>query len=326
MPTLRPIALAALLTACSTARADPSPPAELDDGRAMLSPITHGNLTLFPVVATVTPKKKVDYLVLDEGMNEKLVVVKEATDGGDVNNLTLVNTSSRPLFLMAGEVVIGGKQDRIIGKNTIVAPKTTETVPVFCVEHGRWSGRKADFQSAEALAHTELRKKASFADQGEVWAEVSAKNAKRKVSNDTDTYRQVARSKEVSGSVASYERAFGRALARRDARQIGFVVALDGKVVAIETFGTPGLYRKFEKKLLRSYFVEAIDHQNAGAEPLAAPKAAAAADFAARANKARKDVVLDKKSGKTVQFEEDTLKGSTVETPAGEAVYQGAYE
>src|SRR5687768_11845760 len=163
MQTMRPIALAAALFAWSAvAAADPPKPTRLDAQRAMLAPITHANLTLFPVVATVEPKKKVDYLVLDEGMKKKLVVVKEASDSGDVNNLTLVNTSDRPLFLMAGEVVIGGKQDRIIGKNTIVAPKTTETVPVFCVEHGRWSGRKADFQSAEALAHSTLRVKASF--------------------------------------------------------------------------------------------------------------------------------------------------------------------
>lgn len=317
---------ATTLGACSSpAMAGPPKPTPLDEGRAVLQPVSHENLTLFPVIATTAPKKKVDYIVLDEGMKKKLVVVKEASEGGDVNNLTLVNTSDRPLFLMAGEVVIGGKQDRIIGKNTIVAPKTTEDVPVFCVEHGRWNGRKADFQSAEALAHTELRKKASFANQGEVWAEVSAKNAKRKVSNDTDTYRRVAKGTEVSGSIASYEKAFAAALAARDARQIGYVVAVDGKVVAIETFGTPALFRKFEKKLLRSYYVEAIDHENAGATPVAAPKPAAAAEFADRAKKMKRDVVLDKKSGKTIQFDGD-LKGSEVVAPAGEEVYQGAYE
>jgi hypothetical protein len=319
-------ALASAAAACSSpAQAGPPKPTPLDDGRAVLQAVSHDNLTLFPVIATVTPKKKVDYLVLDEGMKKKLVVVKEAGDGGDVNNLTLVNTSDRPLFLMAGEVVIGGKQDRIIGKNTIVAPRTTESVPVFCVEHGRWNGRKADFQSAEALAHTELRKKASFANQGEVWAEVSAKNAKRKVSNDTDTYRRVAKGTEVSGSIAGYEKAFAAALAARDARQIGFVVAIDGKVVAIETFGTPDLFRKFEKKLLRSYYVEAVDHENASAQAAAAPKPAAAAAFAARARAAKPDVVLDKKAGKTLQFDGD-VKGSEVVAPAGEAVYQGAYE
>jgi hypothetical protein len=57
-----------------------------------------------------------------------------------VNQLVLVNRSKRPLLLLAGELVSGGKQDRIIAKDRIVAPGA-EPLPldVFCVEHGRWS-------------------------------------------------------------------------------------------------------------------------------------------------------------------------------------------
>jgi len=265
--------------------------------------------------------------VLDEGMKKGVVAVVEK-GGGDVNQLELRNRSDRPLFLMAGEVVIGGKQDRIIGKNTIVAPRTSESVPVFCVEHGRWTGRKAEFSSAEALAHTELRKKASFSDQGEVWKEVSAKNAKRNLSNDTDTYRRVAQDSSVVKSVASYDKAIGSGLAALpDAdRMIGFVVALDGKVVAIETFVSPGLFHKVKDKLLRSYYVEAVDHVFDAARPPAPPAAGAITGFAEKARRARRTVVLDKKGGKTVQFDDADVKGSEVESEDGAQVYQGAYE
>lgn len=302
----------------------PSKPVVLDDHSVVGSPLKHANLVVFPVITTRSGKS-VDYLVLDEGMKKKLVTVVEKGDGGDVNNLELKNTSDRPLFLMAGEVVIGGKQDRIIGKNTIVAPKTTESVPVFCVEHGRWSGRKAEFSSAQSLAHTELRKKASFSDQSEVWKEVSAKNAKRKLANDTDTYRRVTQDGSVKKSIDGYDKAIRAQLATaadKD-RMVGFVVAMDGKVVAIETFGTPALFRKFQDKLLRSYFVEAIDHAYDAAKPPPAPAAAEITGFAAKARAAKRSVVLEKKSGKTTQFDGE-LKGSEVETEDG-AVYQGAY-
>ncbi len=301
----------------------------LDKESAVLAPLKHANLAVFPVVSTAAvPKSQVDYLVLDEGMQKGLVKVVEQGESGNVNQLELRNTSDRPLFLMAGEVVIGGKQDRIIGKNTIVAPRATEQVPVFCVEHGRWSGRKAEFSSAQALAHTELRKKASFKDQGEVWKEVSAKNAKRKLSNDTDTYRGVTQDGSVKKSIDGYDKAIRTRLAsvgEKD-KMIGFVVALDGKVVAIETFATPSLFRKFQDKLLRSYFVEAVDHTYDPAKPAAAPAAAAITGFADKARKAKRSVVLEKKGGKTVQFDEADVKGSEVEGEDGAAVYRGAYE
>ena len=302
---------------------------KLDEKTALLAPVTHDNLTIFPVITTAAKISKVDYLVLDEGMKSKKVRILEKGDGGEVNELTIRNTSERPLFLMAGEVVIGGKQDRIIGKNTIVAPRTTETIPVFCVEHGRWNGRKAEFSSAGALAHTELRKKANFSDQGEVWGEVAAKNAKRKLENDTDTYRGVAQSSSVVKSIGGYQKAFAGKLGKlggRD-RQIGFVVALGGKVVAIETFGSPKLFKKFEQKLLRSYYVEAIDAEHAAdGAAIAAPKPADVTEFAGKAKRAKRETVLDKKSGKTVQFEDELMKGTAVEAEDGAPVYQGAYE
>ena len=322
----RTAAISLALTALPALAAAEQKPIKLDDKTALLQPITHDNLTLFPVITTAEKVSNVDYLVLDEGMKKKLVQVLEKDSEGSVNELTIRNTSSRPLFLMAGEVVIGGKQDRIIGKNTIVAPRTTETVPVFCVEHGRWNGRKAEFASAGSLAHTELRKKANFDDQGEVWKEVKSKNAKRKVANDTDTYRRITADKTVAKSIDGYQKALAgklKALGKRD-RQIGFVVALGGEVVAIETFGSPRLFRKFERKLLRSYYVEAVDGERG--VTATAPKPAAVSDFAARARKAKREVVLDKKSGKTAQFSDETVKGTAVEYDEGEEVYEGTYK
>jgi hypothetical protein len=332
---MRPVILACAVVALPAAALAQNPdkkPAPtnvqvaLDKDNLVLAPLTHANLAVFPVVSTSGKPRQADYLVLDEGMKKGLIKVVEK-EGGDVNQLELRNRSDRPLFLMAGEVVIGGKQDRIIGKNTIVAPRASEHVPVFCVEHGRWSGRKAEFSSAEVMAHTELRKKASFSDQGEVWKEVSAKNAKRKLENATDTYRRVAQDRSVSKSIESYERAIRPRLAAvqgRD-RMVGFVVALDGKVVAIETFASPALFHKFQDKLLRSYFVEAVDHQYDAAKPPALPEPKAITGFAQKARSGKRDVVIDKKSGKTIQFAGDSVQGSIVEGEDGDAVYQGAY-
>src|SRR5947209_6195387 len=98
----------------------------------VLDPIRHGNLTVFPVVAAKSYPTS-EFLTLDEGLRSGEVIVTESgsvqglirrhppagirRDGAEVNRLVLVNNSKRPLLLLAGEVVSGGKQDRVIGKD-----------------------------------------------------------------------------------------------------------------------------------------------------------------------------------------------------------------
>lgn len=231
--------------------------AGLGDGLYALPAVSRGALALVPI-ATTAPADD-DYLVLDEAMAEGLVRVSER---GPVNSLTLENRADRPLFLLAGEVILGGKQDRIIGKNTIITAHATVELPVFCVEHGRWSGRQATFASAGVLAHSALREKASFDDQGEVWEEVASKNHKRRTTNPTDTYRATA-AQQTGAELGAWDEALDvqlRALpAEARAAVVGYAVALGGEVVAVDVFDSPRLFARLDRKLRRSYYAEAID-------------------------------------------------------------------
>src|SRR6266566_4473280 len=136
-------------------------------GYKVLEPIRHGNLTVFPVVAAKSYPTG-EFLTLDEGLRSGEVVVTEAGnvqglirrhqmpevrhDGAQVNRLVLVNNSKRPLLLLAGEIVSGGKQDRVIGKDRIVPPESEPVdLSVFCVEPGRWVATTANFGASEAL-------------------------------------------------------------------------------------------------------------------------------------------------------------------------------
>ena len=125
----------------------------------LLEPVSYENLTVFPVVTTAGYDTSA-FLTLEDGLASGEVTVREQGaeamyrsrdgsrpvtqnyDGPSVNQLVLVNHSKRPLLLLAGELVSGGKQDRVIGKDRIVAP-FAEPLPldVFCVEHG--GGRRA---------------------------------------------------------------------------------------------------------------------------------------------------------------------------------------
>ena len=137
----------------------PGGEAALPSGYKVLEPIRHGNLTVFPVVAARSHDTQ-EFLTLDEGLRSGEVIVTESGSvqplirrpptpsrgGAQVNQLVLVNNSKRPLILLAGEIVTGGKQDRVIGKDRII-PAESDPIDlgVFCVEPGRWTGSSDRF-------------------------------------------------------------------------------------------------------------------------------------------------------------------------------------
>src|ERR1700756_3474427 len=173
------------------------PPQRPEGDWRILDPVTYENIAIFPVVSSSLQDTS-SFLTLEEGLASGEVMVSERGAAGMVRNrsqvrvpappqydgaasvsqLVLINRSKRPLLLLAGELVSGGKQDRIIGKDRIV-PVGSEPLPldVFCVEHGRWSSGST-FSAAKTMVHPSVREQAAVAkDQNDVWAAVRAGSA-----------------------------------------------------------------------------------------------------------------------------------------------------
>jgi hypothetical protein len=126
------------------------------------SPVSFDNLTIFPVLADQTAGAD-NFITLDEGLRSGKVMITElgadgrthrlrsqqrVDDNAEVNRLALTNNSGKRLILIAGEMIIGGKQDRIVGHDCIIeAAAKSVPIDVFCVEHGRWSGSENFGQS-----------------------------------------------------------------------------------------------------------------------------------------------------------------------------------
>jgi len=295
-------------TATALAETPKAPQAAAKDAlaeRTLLEPIQVDSLSLTPIVATAAGLKDAKddgLLVLDEAMATKQVQIREIAEGS-VNSLTFVNQADHPVFILAGEVILGGKQDRIIGRNTVIPAKTTQAVPVYCVEHGRWDGKTKEFATGKALAHGRLRGRASYAAQRDVWNEVAAKNVQRKTTSASDTYRRVAQ-QQSDGTLATMEKQVDAAIARLPAadreRMVGFAVALNGAVATVDLFGSPALFRKLQTKLVRSYLTEAVDI--AAAKDIKAPNANDVKQFMADAAKAKEERSYENAySGTTVQ-------------------------
>lgn len=279
-------------------------------GYKVLDPIRHGNLTVFPVVTTRSYPTG-EFLTLDEGLKSGEVVVTEAGsvqglirrhgtpvtrhEGAQVNRLVLVNNSKRPLLLLAGEIVTGGKQDRVIGKDRIVPAESDPVdLSVFCVEPGRWVAASEHFGASEAMygstggyrpsgaapmammAQPSVRAKAmADKNQSEVWDAVRKQQAAMSATladtaptaaptiAETSSYARVMENKDVKEQVDAVvkpmEQSYQSLIHQlRDRNAVGVVVAVNGRIIWADIFASKDLLEKYWPKLVRSYASEAV--------------------------------------------------------------------
>lgn len=120
---------AAAGVAASVAHADP--------GTRITDPTVHDNLAIYFIRGTSVPGPVP--LTLKEAVEQGQVIVSET---GQVNELMIENTSGSEVFIQAGDLVKGGKQDRVL-MVSLMLPAKSGKLPIasFCVEHGRWTGR-----------------------------------------------------------------------------------------------------------------------------------------------------------------------------------------
>ena len=84
--------------------------------------------------------------VVKEAMDRGECSVTEVSDSGSVPNLNVVNTGKTPVLILDGEQLLGAKQNRIVNLSIMLAPKSETTIPVTCVERGRWSRVSDEFR------------------------------------------------------------------------------------------------------------------------------------------------------------------------------------
>lgn len=229
-------------------------------------PVTHANLAVFPLYLKDFKEVGANYITLEEALKTKKVEVKEKGEGGTVNCVVIGNNSNQSLYILAGQVITGGKQDRVITRDTIVPPGQKMQVEVCCVEQGRWTPRTAARTQAaatfSAAAGSRSQGSMNFAcqalgkeAQGEVWEEVAKAADKLKAQTSTGTYKEVVEKteKDVDKFLAALSAVFGK-----DRKICGFVTCVNGKVEACDLFASPALLAKFMESVLRSYALDAL--------------------------------------------------------------------
>jgi len=195
-------------------------------------------------------------------------------DFGAVNSLTVQNKSQDTVYLMAGDVVKGGNQDRVLAQDMVLPPRTLATINVFCVEKNRWQYREAGEQE-ETERQKKDRKVFAFSgyynvvsnnirrtvkhekNQESVWAAVGEVTMNNKASSTTNTYTALEDSKDYTVERNKYLAFFEDKMEHVD-DVIGMVVVSGDKVLGTDIFNHPNLFKKQYKVLLHSYVTDAV--------------------------------------------------------------------
>jgi hypothetical protein len=287
----------------------------------LLAPIQYRQLAVFPVVHRSTVPST-QYLTLTEGVKQKLVMVTEQGQGGTVNRVQVANKSDKPLLLLGGEIILGGQQDRIMGKDTVIPAHENMVVEVFCVEHGRWNGQR-EFSAGNAMADAKIRVRAKYkSNQQEVWAEVAKKNAALKADPSTGTYRNLAVGAEGEKAKKPYRDFLTAELAKlKDGKNVvGLVSAINGRVTSVDIFASPSLFAAYKDKLVDSIVMSAVD-----VPVTATAKPATAGDvdeFVQNAEAAPAQEILKNRASKTVTKSGKGVLNSTVESDDKKPIYK----
>ena len=254
--------------------------------------IGSGNLTVFPIYAESNPAF-VEAVALDRALARKKARVRELDaddpdlDGAEVGTLVIDNLGKVPIVVLAGTVVKGGKQDRQIGQDFVIAAKSTVDVEAFCVEQGRWEGTRAgkntggSFSGGDVLAPSKVRVAAQYeSDQGKVWDEVEETNTTSAKQSESGTLMAtyddkelIAKRRALAGKLAT------RLAAAPDAAQVlGLAYAIGDDIRGVRWFASRGLFEQHSKQLLETMAMESLLAPSVEGEPKR-PAAKAVRDF-----------------------------------------------
>ncbi len=286
--------------------------AHAENGPRVSGPISHDNLTVYflhgPSAEGAVP------LTLQEALAKDSVRVSET---GDVNELVIENLGSEDIFIQSGDIVKGGRQDRVLTTTLVLPPKSGKTpVAAFCVEQGRWAARGAENVAAFAFSsdtipsrEAKLAMKAPRAApaeralpagqgnrddgasrQGEVWRSVSQTQTKLSANlaaavaaPASETSLQLSLENE---SLQKARAAYVSTLEEKGGAEgdiVGYVFAVNGKINGADLYPSNALFRKMWPKMLAAGVTEAIGERDG--EKSAAPPVEKIAEFLAAAEK-----------------------------------------
>ena len=247
------------------------------DGLMILAPFEYENLQLFPVVGKAGLNNR-EYITLSEAMKNNMVKLNET---GSVNELNIDNMSSAYVFIQAGDIVKGGKQDRTLQTDLILPPKTMGVaLNSFCVEQGRWRQREGENVSYFSVSERNLSsRELKFAskkqgNQSQVWGKVKEQqtklneNVSEKYDSDINVTNEVSETSyqltlendKLEEFKTEYKAKLIEILKTKNI--VGMAYAVNGEVFGLDAFNNDKLFLDLSDKMIDAFIIEAISNKD----------------------------------------------------------------
>ena len=220
-------------------------------------------------------------------------------------------------MLFRSEELIGAKQNRVLNTTILLEKKIKTTIPVSCVESGRWDYRTERFSSSDRVAPASLKfnknmtvtdnlkksKGMSFrSDQGQVWDDVSRYMNEAKVISPSQAMSDVYEKRR--DNIDNYLKEF-----KITEQQNGMIVFMNGKLTGFEYISNISAFSKLYDKLIRGYAMDAMinpsDKKTNGYEEIAQ-------NFLTKIQSAKEDVFKSVGIGSDHRLEANDFVGSAL--------------
>lgn len=233
-------------------------------------PTACANLTMVPLFHKLNAQP--DYITLEEGLASDLLEVEELEDGASVNDILFRNRSDRLALLFEGEEFLGAKQNRVLNVSILVKAMSKQTLPVSCVEAGRWHHEYEErdqqrFSVADRMHYARGRAMENRAvsrnleaeetfrgDQQTVWDDIERKSQRLSATSPTSASGAMYFSKKTS--IETFVNSFDHA-----PMQVGSLFLINDRVAGLEIYASDETHKQMLQRLVRSYALDAIDSE-----------------------------------------------------------------
>ena len=202
-----------------------------------------------------------EVISLQEGLKTGVITISERGTASteNVHWLRLTNKTNKAVFVASGEVLIGGRQDRMVTKDTLLVPAGKDQyISVMCVEEGRWSEKEKKFIYGN-YANPRLRKVLDQTkNQVRIWKEISNQLDSNKITSPTLAYAAPHTDKKMVVYRDEYFNFFIDKFLNSDSTVVGFVCVSGDKIIGCDAFAGNRLFYNSLDALIQGYIEEAI--------------------------------------------------------------------
>jgi len=152
------------------------------------------------IALTGTSKPGLDYALSDDAVDQDYLEIREVSHGGHVPSLSIDNRSDQPVLILEGDILVGGKQNRMCNSTVMAPGNSSLEIPVSCVESRRWRYNSRKFRKPRSTSSIDVLRKlksgkfnqgSHSSNQAAIWQAIEEVQRQARYSSPTDDHGEV---------------------------------------------------------------------------------------------------------------------------------------